>query len=356
MRIFLIIPTLGKGGAERVVSNLSLGLSRLGYEVFVVILCGPVSYSVSGQLINFNIQYSSSFKLKIFFNLVKSVFRIKQLLKKYQPKYIFSFMEFANFCAILAAGNKACISERASIQQKSFFNKRLTKLLYPFSRKIISVSKDLKCDLIKNYHLKNVETIYNPLNFELVDSEKLKKINIDYPFILSVGRLSSEKNHIVLIDAYLLLYQKYQEKIPKLVIAGDGVLRKKLENYVAEKKIHDRVVFVGNVSNPYAYMMRCKIFVLPSLYEGFPNVLIEAMACGAVCIATDCPTGPNEIIKHGVNGFLVKNNDVELMKEAMEECLSDNFDAEKIKLMAVQSVQMFSLKSICDKYLELCKN
>jgi glycosyltransferase involved in cell wall biosynthesis len=355
MKVFLIIPTLGKGGAERVVSNLSKGFTELGHDVYVIIFSGPVAYETHGSLINYGINYSSPNKFKILFSLLRCVYRLKKDIKQIKPDCVFSFMEFANFCAILAS-KKSNVSVRASLNQLNARFKLVSRFLYPKANKVIAVSNQLAYDLKSQYKIRNVCMIQNALNFKEISFESKAGIDINEGFILGVGRLSKEKNFILLVNAYFQLFRDKRVNLPQLVILGDGILKEKMQEYICGLGLERKILLMGSVDNPYKFMARCRIFVLPSLNEGFPNALIEAMACGALCIATDCPTGPNEIIKHGVNGFLVKNNDVELMKEAIEQCLSDNFDAEKMKAMARKSVEHLSLQNICNKYLALCNN
>ncbi len=355
MKVFLIIPTLGKGGAERVVSNLSKGFTELGHDVYVIIFSGPVAYETHGSLINYGINYSSPNKFKILFSLLRCVYRLKKDIKQIKPDCVFSFMEFANFCTILSR-KSSCVSIRVSLSHITPLSKKISKFLYPKAKKVIAVSSALASDLEEEYHLKNVSFVYNPLNFEQLNNLKNESLDIYEKFILAVGRLEDQKNFYLLINVYAKLLKERSRVMPKLLILGDGILKESFQEHITAMNMENHILLMGNTPNPYKYMKACQLFVLSSLYEGFPNALVEAMACGAVCIATDCPTGPNEIIKHGVNGFLVKNNDVELMKEAMEQCLSDNFDAEKIKAMARKSVEHLSLQNICNKYLALCNN
>lgn len=353
MKVFLIIPTLAKGGAERVVANLSHGLSQAGYEVFIIIFSGPVAYPISGQLINLNISYSSFFKIKILFNLIKIVFSIKALLKQHQPDYLFSFMGFANFASILAAGNKACVSERIDLSHVSKTSKFLSSFLYPKARVVIAVSQALSNKLKLEYQLHRVETIYNPIDFERIDTLKREPIDINYPFILTVGRLVEQKNHRLLIEAYASLFSSSKKAIPNLLILGEGTLYHELKNYIKSLGMENHIFLLGNVDNPYKYMHKCSLFVLSSLYEGFPNVLIEAMACEALCISTDCPTGPNEIIQHGVNGFLVNNKSAQAIAKAISYILFDNggYDISKNKIR--ESVLFFNLYNISSQYIKL---
>lgn len=127
-----------------------------------------------------------------------------------------------------------------------------------------------------------------------------------------------QKNYTTLIKAFALVKKEVDAR---LVILGDGEERKKLELLVNELGINDSVSMPGFVDNPYAYMSRADVFVLPSLWEGFPNVLVEAMACNTPVIATDCPGGSAEILDNGKWGVLVINNNIDNLSEAIKKSL-----------------------------------
>lgn len=350
MKIALIIPTLGKGGAERVVTNLSYGFAELGHEVFVITMTGEDAYQTYGKRINLNINYSSPRKTKILLNLVRCVFKLKKIFKKIKPDQVFSFMEFANICTILSRKD-SCVSVRVSLEHISPTLKKISKLLYPKAKKVIAVSKALACDLEYSYKLSNVEYVYNPLDFETLNQKKTEAFQEKEEFILCAGRLDKQKNFPLVINTYAELSKKKDLKLPKLLILGEGSERSKLETLITELSMNKRITLVGNVDNPYKYMANCELFILSSLYEGFPNVLIEAMACGAVCIATDCPTGPSEIITNGANGFLVNNNEIKDLANTIRYCLLSETRMSEIKKNALEFVQQFQTEDICKQYL-----
>jgi len=351
MRIFLIIPALGKGGAERVVSLLSKGLSQLGHEVYVLALFDDViAYNIAGTLINLGLRYDAN-KVKLFFNMMRGAFGIRKCIKKYKPDKVFSFMEFANLCTLLVRKESA-VSVRVALVNFSVYTKILSKYLYTRANKVIAVSSALAEDLRLQYHLKNVVAIKNPLDMRSIDEQKQMPIHIQKDFILSVGRLEKQKNHALLIKAYANLVRNYAEQVPDLLILGQGNERENLQTLINELGVSSKVELMGVANNPYAYMARARIFVLSSLYEGCPNVLLEAMACSALVISTDCPTGPNEIIEHGKNGFLVENNNVAALEKMLEHGLFFENNSKDIRELAKKSVTSFNLAKICKEYLK----
>ena len=139
--------------------------------------------------------------------------------------------------------------------------------------------------------------------------------------IVAVGRLAAVKGHDVLLRAFSLVLQHEPEA--KLVIAGDGVLRDDLVQLARELAVDQRVHFAGHCENPFALMSRCAVFALSSRVEGCANVLIEAMACGAPIVATDCPSGPREVLQDGRVGILTPMDDPTAMAEALVRVLRD---------------------------------
>lgn len=363
MKIFLVTPTLRKGGAERVVSNLSKGFSELGHEVYVVIFSGPITYKIYGSLINYNAFFSKKCKFRLFrkvnilFNFLKCALLLGNDFKKHKPDLIVSFMEDANFCSIMASKN-VNVSIHGGLNFIAPWMRRGSKILYPKARNVIGVSEGLADDLRKNYNLKNVKCIYNPIDVTGIMASKNQPIDVSEAFLLSVGCLKKVKNFSLLIHAYEKMHIKYSNKIPKLIILGDGELRQVLQEEIARKNLESNILLLGSEENPYKFMAKCKLFILSSLSEGFGNVLVEAMSCAAVVISTDCPTGPREIIEHGKNGFLVKNNDLDAMVEMIESCLFEKSSEElqKIRDAAYESVHRFSIEVICQQYLNLALN
>ena len=347
-KIMLIVPSLIRGGAERVVSVLSKEFSKY-YQVFVVIYHGPVEYEVSGKLINLKTP-TGSFLRKIK-NTFYRVVKLKKLIKDISPDYIVSFM--GNLQPILTF--KPIIASIHSNPDCSHFYRRLlSKTIYklPNVKKIITVSKGIEKKLNNNYHLKNTKTIYNPIDSKLIKQKLLAQKPVDFDYILAVGRLSREKGFDILINAFAK--SNLRSKI-KLIILGEGKERKNLEKLIIELNLKKQVLLHGKVDNPFIYMKYAKFFVLSSRVEGFPLVLLEALACGVPVITANCETGPSEIIVNRKNGLLVPVEDEEALKLVMEKLFYDKELYKKIKANTLKSVERFSVKIIVKEWLELFK-
>ena len=160
------------------------------------------------------------------------------------------------------------------------------------------------------------------------------------------------KDFYTLIDAYGALPVMIQNTYP-LYLIGDGPDRQKIETYINKKNLADRIFIYGKDDNPYRWMKRCELFIFSSKNEGLPTVILEAMACGALVISTDCPTGPKEILQNGKCGILVPVGNVEKMKTALLNALSIKFDKQILLDNANKRIEDFSLNSVYNHLLKL---
>ena len=350
-KILLVVPSLARGGAERVAVNLAQELGKR-HDIILCLYRNQVEYEVpkNVRLVVFDTYNKSAFdKIK---NTWKRVDYLKLLISKYKPDFFLSFM--GNLQPILT-GRKVLVSVRNNPLRFPFHVKLQLYSLYRFPnvKKIVCVSRRISEILKNNFFLKKVTTIYNPVNFSEIDNlsnDEYIKYFYDFRYILSVGRLHPQKNFPLLIKAYA---QSSLRKKYKLVILGEGSEREKLENLVEALNLKDQVLLPGKVSNPYPYMKHAKFFVLASDYEGFPNVLIESLACGTPVIATNCDTGPDEIVEHRKNGLLVPVGNEKALIEAMEE-LDENVELyNACKSYARESVKKFDIKLIAREWEKL---
>jgi glycosyltransferase involved in cell wall biosynthesis len=228
------------------------------------------------------------------------------------------------------------------------------KLLYSRADKIIAVSNFIRKDLILNYNIKKakVVVIYNPIDIEKVNALASEEISDQWfreevPIVISVGRLSKEKGYDTLLRAFAIAREKSDIR---LAILGEGEEKKSLEELDKKLGIERDVVFLGYKNNPYKYMKRASIFVLSSLYEGFPNVLIEAMACGTPVISTQYNPYPHEIIEHGKNGLLVPVTNEKALAEAMLKLLNDPAGMTMLAANAKEKAKEFLVQKIAGYY------
>uniref|UniRef100_UPI0030CA29AA glycosyltransferase n=1 Tax=uncultured Flavobacterium sp. TaxID=165435 RepID=UPI0030CA29AA len=197
-----------------------------------------------------------------------------------------------------------------------------------------------------------VKTIYNPLDFEAIEALGGEDLAIDFEYVIAAGRMNDEvKQFGHLIETYSK--SELPSKNIKLILLGDGILKEKYQKLVQKLNLEKMILFKGNVSNPFQYMKRAKLLLLTSKNEGFPNVIIESLACKTPVIAFDCQSGPSEIIIPNENGILVENQNFNAFKEALNEMISNKNLYLHCKQNAKSSVERFSLKQIGNQWLQL---
>lgn len=307
MKLVMCIPQLIKGGAERVICNLANYFVNKN-EVYIISLRNyEVEYVLDSRI---NILYvdekNDTNKIKKFFYRIK---RFKKIIGDINPDLILSFLPEACFLSLIFKEKfkyKTVISVRNDPKQefKKLYKKILMKLLYNKSDGIVFQTNDAKKYFSKRVQEKSV-IIPNSINPNFIvpkfDGVREKKI-------VAVGRLTKQKNHILLINAFKRFSEKFSDY--KLYIYGDGVLKNELKLYIDKLKMEDKVILAGVVDDIKKEIYNSSLYVLSSDFEGMPNSLMEAMALGIPCISTDCPCGgPKMLIENNKNGILIKIDD-----------------------------------------------
>lgn len=227
----------------------------------------------------------------------------------------------------------------------------LAKILYKKAHKITAVSSgaaDELATLIK-VPLKKIQVIYNPVLLDRIVKSSLEQpehpwFSENIPIFIAMGRLVEQKDYPTLIRAFAIVSEKMQAR---LIILGEGHLRKELEKQIREYNLEDKISLPGQVNNPWSYMKGARLFIFSSSTEGFGCALVEAMACGIPVISTDCPSGPREILEGGKWGKLVPVGDCRALAHGiLEECEKSE------KRDITERAQAFDLEIILDEYLK----
>jgi len=233
----------------------------------------------------------------------------------------------------------------------SLKEKLLIRYCFTRTKGIIVPSEGVKRDLVSNYWAseKKVKTIYNGIDIEKVKELSQEGIPLkkNCPWIITACRLNAQKDFSTLLKAFRIVRDTIRSK---LIIIGDGELKEDIKKLSVELNIDQDVIMTGFHENPFAYISKGDVFVLSSFYEGFGNVIVEAMALGIPVISTDCPSGPGEIITDSQNGFLVPIGDFKGMAEKCLMLLNDH-DLRKIILQkGQQRAENFSLHAMRDGF------
>jgi len=357
-QIALFLPSLRGGGAERVMVNLARGLSERGLVVDLVLAKaeGPYLSQVPPGVRVVDLGAP---------RVLASLPGLVRYLRQERPKALLSALDHANVVALWArklAGVPARVVvsvhntlSRSTTNARNLRDRlipRWIRAFYPWAHAVVAVSQGVAEDLVRITGLpkEKVRAIYNPV----VTPELFAKaeeplehpwfVSGEPPVVLGVGRLTLQKDFTTLIRAFALVRK---ECPARLMILGEGEDRTKLEALVRELGLVEDVALPGFVENPYKYMKRARVFVLSSKWEGFGNVLVEAMALGTPVVSTDCPSGPSEILEGGKWGRLVSVGDV----EALARAIVAGLDEERGR--ATERARFFGLKEIVENYAEV---
>jgi glycosyltransferase involved in cell wall biosynthesis len=302
-KIVILINSLNGGGAERVVSTL-LNSFVENYECYLILMEDKISYKLDSRvnILNLN-EKSNQYGLVKLLRIPLLAYKLSRIINEHKFIQVVSFLARSNYINIISSyssNHNTIISERAmpSLQYKSGLsgkiNKFLIRKLYNKADLCISNSQGNRRDLVDNFNVANITSIPNPFDIKMI--HKLSKRTIRqkknrFTFV-SIGRLDRGKNHKLIIDAM-------KDIDADLWIIGDGKLKNYLKAHIEDLNLVGKVFLLGQSSNPFAYLSKADCFVFASNHEGFPNVLVEALACGLALISTDCQSGPREILAPG---------------------------------------------------------
>ena len=355
--VALFLPSLVGGGAERVFLDIASGLARRGLPVELVIA------KSEGALLD---QVPDGVRLRALGarRTASSVPALVRYLRRERPAAMVTALAHANLMAIAAAGiahsrTRVVVTEHlppstwvdTPQRRDSKLMPRMMHVLYPRAGAIVAVSTGVADDLARRARIprSQVRVIYNPL---LVDRlEELASEPLDHPWlgsgmppvVLAVGRLTPQKDFATLIRAVAAVRA---ERPCRLLVLGEGEQRASLEALVADLGMEEDVSMPGFVPNPYPYFRAAAMLALSSRFEGLPTVLLEAVCLGVPVVATDCPSGPSEILDGGRHGRLVPVGDAAALAAAIGETV------ERPIVPGRDATAPYELDTVIDAYID----
>lgn len=368
--ISLFLPPLIGAGGERVVLNLAKVFVEWGISVDLVVT------DTSGRHQRFMATVPAGVRvidLKTPLSrtvYVQKLLKLKAYLEHEKPKVMLANVDYVGVAnaakAISNCPTKIVQVAHSNLSQEfgkiSGWGKQIKPLcvrqFYPKSDGLIAVSHGVAEDLAKmaQVPLESIRIIYNPVLTAELPVRAQEPLDHPWfkpgepPVILGAGRLMYQKDFGTLIKAFAKVRQSRPCRL--VIIGGEGYEREQLEQLIRDLQLENDAQLPGFADNPYAYMARASVFALSSRYEGFGNVLVEAMATGTPVVSTDCPDGPAEILEHGRYGLLVRVGSPDALAVAIAKTLDDPIPPDVLR----QKAQQFTSERIAEAYLNYVKS
>lgn len=383
LRVLLLLSSLHGGGAERVALHLLNRLDRARYDVRMGLLraAGPymdmadmsrVIVAPNGEA-HFNYDGPNSAQYtpaKVVGSAVRAPLAFRRMIEESRADVVMSFLKGTNLLAWLALMNMgarrpkwiaregnnvlAVIDEEAPNPLVHNLSLGLTRRAYRRADAVLANSTDMAAGLTEDLRLDpaRMRMINNPIDIDAIRANAAQPVTgqPNRPFILTAGRLEYQKAHEVLLHAFARSGIWHTHA---LVILGKGSRLAELHRLAAQLGIGEHVRFIGFVANPYAWMARADLFVLPSRWEGFPTVAAEAMACGTPLLLTDCRFGPRDVIQPGVSGEIVPVDDVAALAHGMAQLIASPERRAALTAAGNARVRRFAIDRMVDHYGDL---
>lgn len=366
MKIQFIISSLGAGGAERALTLLANSWSHAGHAVSILTLAGdatPPFYPLAPGVLHHDLAQSMAGRALSgkAYGIVQILSSIRKILRRDRPDIAISFMDQTNVLTVLSTMGLRlplilCEQVHPSYSwfvktERSPFTRTIMKFLrnqiYRRAAQVVLVAEDGKSGFSSALQ-RTTTVIPNPIADPIPEDAPL----ILPPYtILGLGRLTPQKRFDLLLEAFA----KIAEANPdwSVTIFGEGPQRAELEALIERLNLHHRAHLAGRTQAPYRALKQAEIFVLSSDFEGFPLALGEAMVSGCAVIATNCPSGPNEMIEHEVSGVLVPLGDRDALAFQMNRLIASNALRKELGTNARERAKLFSTERVSTLWLEL---
>jgi glycosyltransferase involved in cell wall biosynthesis len=386
MRITFVISSLGGGGAERVVSNMARYWADKDWEITILTLFQgrqPLCYDLHPKVEHRDLSNSTLFnnprpdaqsllalhdlfkvltpsERRVFLRDLILIVALRHAIISTNPHIVISFIDVTNICVLLSTHRLSLpiiVSERCDPRQVSTGNEgwdRLRHRLYPHANRIVLLDEQSlsffsaevrrRCRVIPN-------AVLPPHCSPAHENGAPPKAG---EILLAMGRLEREKGFDLLLKAFSNIAP--HRPFWSLQIWGQGSLGSTLKAMANDLGLSEKVQFPGFTHQPQHVMRNSDLFVLSSRFEGFPNVLLEAMACGLPVVSFDCPTGPSQIVRDGIDGVLVPAFDVIALSDSLDRLMGDEAERKRLAGKAPEVMERFSTQRIMGMWENLVRD
>jgi glycosyltransferase involved in cell wall biosynthesis len=365
MRLLIYIHSLENGGAERVVANLANHWVSLGWDITVVTVASQARdfYALAPAVHRVSLELAGGRRnvLAGFWRTGRRAHALRRVLRQLRPDVALSVMHTANVVLTLAA--RGVPGLRTIGSEHNFPPKAPMGIVWETMRRhaygrldaVVTLTKECASWLAAHSLARKILVIPNPVAWPLANHTP--QVDPDAwcapgrRILLGVGRLSVEKNFAALIDMFSRLAPAHPAW--DLVILGEGPQRASLSARVQAAGLERRIFLPGSVGNVGDWYRRADLYAMSSDFEGFPNTLVEAMAYGVPAVSFDCDTGPRDIIRHGIDGFLIAPGDNGAMGAALGKLMLDQPLRAQFAARAIEARERFSMKKIARMWEDL---
>jgi GalNAc-alpha-(1->4)-GalNAc-alpha-(1->3)-diNAcBac-PP-undecaprenol alpha-1,4-N-acetyl-D-galactosaminyltransferase len=354
MRVTLVISSLGAGGAERVMATMANYWAEKGWTVSLLTLDDgrqPPFYQLHQKVAHHPLGIAGVSKnaRQRMLNNFRRVWALRVAIRTTSPQVVISLMTETNVLTLLAItglGVPVLVQEQIDPHQHSIKKAwdLLRRLTYPRATHVV-VLGERSLSYFSPAVRKRARIIPNPAVVSVGSGlQSVASRNGQGKKVIAMGRLVPQKGFDMLVRAFAGVALQYPEW--SLEIWGVGPLRAELESLAHELGIGDRVQLPGITKEPFDKLRQGELFVLSSRYEGFPLSLCEAMACGLPAISFDCPSGPSEIIRNGVDGVLVPPGNVDALAATMSRLMADPHECRRLARRAPEVLDRFGVQRV----------
>jgi len=354
VKLTVVISSLSAGGAERVLSTMANYWATRGHCIHFLTLDEKKGdfYTLDPKIHRhaLGLLHGSNSPWGILKKHFLRLLWIRRTIKNNRPDTVICFIDRMNVATLIATrwlSVPVIISERTEprVDRIGPLWSLLRRLTYPHAQALVIQTQSVKEWAVNSFPQQHLSVIPNPLNKPVPDTTMSKsQMKLPTQFIVAMGRMDKYKGFDLLINAFSKAITKNNNW--ELVIIGEGKEYSNLRKLSEDLCISNVVHMPGRIKNPDSILRHAEIYVLSSLCEGFPNALLEAMRAGIAVISFDCPSGPAEIIRHGVDGILVPAQDSEALAQSMARLMQDENLRQSLAYRAPEVTERFSLEKI----------